>query len=391
MNEDFKMNTLDTNLRVLITAVLLLAMAGCDSGDDGSSSFDTSSDPRYADSGPYPVGVTTLDLGDRFIEVWYPGDPGSEVGVPVATYTTFDAFFEMLPQIFQRFLEILLELFLPPELKLSFEMDAYRDIPVSADSPFPVLTFSHGRGGFRLAYSSLLAGIASHGFVIASIDHLEWGLLATTMGFVPDPERDAGELVLATLDLLEVENSTIGGRFEGWIDISMAATSGHSLGRRAVFAHPDKPEIVAMVGYATGSTDGVSTSKPTLLLVGDEDESAESLEEAYEGLAPVKRFVSIGMTGHNSFTDQCATIHGGNNFIEALIEMGLPLPDDIVDQALNGCMPENLSPPEVWRIVQHFTVAHLRAAFRIDDRPVGLGSGITEAFEGVEILYRSED
>jgi hypothetical protein len=33
----------------------------------------------------------------------------------------------------------------------------------------------------------------------------------------------------------------------------------------------------------------------------------------------------------------------------------------------------------------------LRAAFGIDDPPVGLGSGITEAFEGVEILYRSED
>ena len=91
------MNTLDTNLRVLITAVLLLAMPGCDRGDDGPSSFDTSSVPRYAAPGPYSVGVTTLDLGDRFIEVWYPGDPGSEVGVPVATYTTFDVFFEMLP------------------------------------------------------------------------------------------------------------------------------------------------------------------------------------------------------------------------------------------------------------------------------------------------------
>ncbi len=64
------MNTLDTNFRILMTAVLLLAMAGCDSGDDGSSSFDTSSVPRYADPGPYPVGVTSLDLGDRFIEVW---------------------------------------------------------------------------------------------------------------------------------------------------------------------------------------------------------------------------------------------------------------------------------------------------------------------------------
>jgi hypothetical protein len=146
-----------------------------------------------------------------------------------------------------------------------------------------------------------------------------------------------------------------------------------------------------MVGYATGSTDGVSTSKPTLLLVGEEDEGAESLEEAYEGLAPVKRFVSIGKAGHNSFTDQCSTIHGGNNILETLVEMGLPLPDDLVDQALNGCRPENLPPPEFWKIVQHFTVAHLRAAFGIDEPPVGLGTGISEAFEGVEILYRCED
>ena len=62
--------------------------------------------------------------------------------------------------------------------------------------------------------------------------------------------------------------------------------------------------------------------------------------------------------------------------------------------AVAGCkraMRENLPPPEFWRIVQHFTVAHLRAAFGIDEPPVGLGTGITEAFQGVEILYKSED
>jgi len=42
-------------------------------------------------------------------------------------------------------------------------------------------------------------------------------------------------------------------------------------------------------------------------------------------------------------------------------------------------------------VVQHFTVAHLRAAFGQDDPPVGLGAAIADAFTPITLHYRSDD
>ena len=617
---------------LLIIAVLGLAAAGCGRGEDKYSGS------LYTEPGPYPVGVTTLTLGDdfgnRLVEVWYPGEPGSEIGITLDSYTTFDMF------------PVGIQAMLPPELNLVVEMPAYRDIPVSTNAPFPVLTFSHGVGGFRLAYSNLLAGIASHGFVVASIDHLEWGLIAIALEIPPDSQFDADNLVLATLDMLEIESKTIGSRFEGWVDISMAASAGHSEGGRAAFALANRPEITTMIGYATdsareipflecsfsqeggpfiegqvwwtesvvdypcevdsfdasdysgnatnggdmrlvrdptdpsrlcleleltwpgdrplssnqhtkvwdeadtgwaqdcqveeayyygevyipepftygcnimqwgawsgddiksmpmlalrlGNIDGemwlrfnnkewggsnhnytvdltsiptrmwipivvyikestdwtandgrvkvwingvlyhdsnteglgvharnwksengkllhgfvwsinnyadyrepqgrkilwrnvkVLSGKPVLLLVGSEDGDATRIEQSYNQLYPVKRFVSISKAGHNSFTDQCTIIYDNDNLIEALIESSFPIPKKISDLMSDGCLSENLSPLEFKKIVQHFTVAHLRSAFGIDDPPVGLEPEITKAFDDVEVLYRSND
>jgi hypothetical protein len=42
-------------------------------------------------------------------------------------------------------------------------------------------------------------------------------------------------------------------------------------------------------------------------------------------------------------------------------------------------------------VVQHFTVAHLRAAFGQDDPPIGLGAGIADAFAPITLRYRYAD
>jgi len=355
--------------------LLGVVSAGCGSDGGGTSGSTTAA---YADRGPYAVGVTTLNIGDRDIEVWYPADASSVTGLEKASYASF----EVLPQAI---VDIL-----PADLNLVIEMDAYRDVAVSGDGPFPVLTFSHGAGGFRHAYSAFATGIASHGVVVASLDHLEWGLLAQ-VGLLPEGiNRDPGEVVLASVDALsEADGDKSSPLFRG-VDTSRIATSGHSAGGRAAFALPDKPEIKAMIGYATGSARGVVTNKPILLLVGEEDGGAAALEEAYDGLTPVKRFVSVGRAGHNSFTDQCAIIYGGNNFLDELVASGFPIPESLLALAIDGCRPENLDPAEFLRVAQHFTVAHLRAAFGIDDPAVGLAPGVVDDFGDTVVRYRSE-
>ena len=59
-------------LALLVLALSVAGFAGC--SDSGTSGSDTAA---YRDAGPYVAGVTTLDLGDRQVEVWYPVDPGA--------------------------------------------------------------------------------------------------------------------------------------------------------------------------------------------------------------------------------------------------------------------------------------------------------------------------
>lgn len=335
--------------------------------------------PEFAQWGPYVVGTTTLDLGDRDIEVWYPVDPGEETGHEKYSYRTFDP----LPDA--------IEAILPPHLNTVVQTDTYRNLRVSRDGPFPILTFSHGAGGYKNAYSGFLAGFASHGLIVASLDHLEWGLLAQVGLLPPGINREASEVVLAAIDRLVAASDDEASPLRGGVDASRVATAGHSAGGRAAFALPNRPEVRAMIGYATGSALGVVTDKPILLLVGEEDAGAARLEEAYDALSPPKRFVDIGRSGHNSFTDACVIIHGGNNFLLDLIEAGFPIPQDLLDQAIDGCRPENLAPVEFWKVAQHFTIAHIRAAFGIDDPPVGLGDEIATAFAGVTLRYRHDE
>jgi hypothetical protein len=359
--------------RIISLAVLALTLHACSEGDLDAPAA------RFADAGPYPVGVRRLDMGDRELEVWYPAQPGSERGVAQAGYQAV----EFLPDAILNIL--------PQELKdLVVEMPAYRDVPISADGPFPIMTFSHGASGFRLAYSALLAGIASHGIVVASIDHIEWGLLAF-VGIPPTSMREPGELVLGTVAVLGGESNDPQSPLAGGVDVTRVATAGHSAGGRAAFALLDRAEIKTAIGYATVGNPNAANGKPILYMVGALDELIVGLEASYAQLPPTKRLVSVTNAGHNSFTDQCAIIYGGNNIIELVREAGLPLPDNLAELALDGCRPENLPPAEFWRVVQHFTVAHLRAVFGIDRNPVDLEPEVVVAFTPVEVRYLSEE
>ena len=41
------------------------------------------------------------------------------------------------------------------------------------DRRFPLIVFSHGNGGNRTTYSMLCADAASHGFVVAAVEHAD--------------------------------------------------------------------------------------------------------------------------------------------------------------------------------------------------------------------------
>ncbi len=120
--------------------------------------------PTLAAAGEYPVGVKTIDIvnpkqlniltqsvEDRklVVEVWYPAKKPKKK--KLATY-------EDVTRLHKPF---------------SVKGNAYRDANISSEGPFPLVVLSHGYTGYRTLMFYLGEHLASHGFIVASIDHTD--------------------------------------------------------------------------------------------------------------------------------------------------------------------------------------------------------------------------
>lgn len=342
--------------------------------------------PTYAQRGPFQVGVTTLELPDRKVEVYYPAKPGSTEGRPKATYIQTDpippAVLEGLPKP-------------PPGTDLSVTIPAYRNVPV-APSKFPIVLFSHGAGGWRGVYGYPLSGIASWGFVVASVDFTEYGLLSQfTGGSANDPTRAAKVKAAATaaIDRVVAENTMAGSRFKGRLNVKQIGAVGHSAGGGTMFGLLDDPRIRSIVGWApVGPKAPVTSTTPTMIIVGSNDIAITpaSAEASYALLNPPKRYVQIDAMGHNAFSDACLAIRNGTDLIGIAKGLGIGIPDRLLELGRNGCEPGALGIKKGWSVVQQFTVAELRKDLGVNRAPIGLAPRIAEAFPGVTITYRQQ-
>ncbi len=234
----------------------------------------------------------------------------------------------------------------------------YADVP-AADGKFPVLLFSAGSGSGPAAYTALIEGIVSHGFVVVGMDHTYEGagqilgdgrrVDATTESFRPEgdpatPEyaaasrafylrrvavrsADAGTVV-GTLRML---NTMPKGRFNGRLDLDRIGVFGHSLGGvAAAHALMDVGAIKAGVNIdghmsGLGFDEAHTPNKPFMMIEApgqppaDEDlarwnisraqyeEDMRKMEgrqaEAYGRNATVSYRVTIDAADHGNFSD----------------------------------------------------------------------------------------
>lgn len=220
--------------------------------------------PELAKPGEFTVGVKTLSVSnpgqlsmtdfsskiDRSLtlEVWYPGNAKD---ASLATYKN------------------------ETRLGKSFEIQgkAYRDVEAVKNQSFPLVVLSHGYTGYRTIMYYLGEHLASHGYVVAAIDHTDStnaeidfqnapfaGFPSTLMNRARDQQF--------VLDKFS-EN---GFEFASIVDNDRAAVIGYSMG-----------------GYGAVNTVGgcYQFSKESLMQLGYP-------EDAATGLAPLFSFCHAG-------------------------------------------------------------------------------------------------
>lgn len=344
------------------------------------------SEAAYTELGPHEVGVTTLQLADRSVEVWYPADADGIGDTPAESYYIRD----FIPPSF--------DALIPPEVDPPFATIAHRDVPAdTTDGPYPLVLFSHGFASYRLQSTKLTTHLASWGFVVISPDYLERGL-SSVLGSPPASARPDTTIADEAIQAVKAEDAAPSSLLSGIVDSSKVYPVGHSAGGGTsirLLTRPDVPSAiplsagVSLLSIVQGNAPELPADKAVMWLSGVQDgiASIDGVRTGYDYTAGPKKLVELAGAGHNNaFTDICEI--GGGGLIALAVATGLPLPDLLLNLGNDGCpVPPFTDSPVLWPQVAHLVTAELRYRSGLDPEPVGLGDGVLASLPNVS-TYR---
>src|SRR5215470_12134262 len=336
--------------------------------------------------GGLPVGVRTFEAfdqarGRRFTcEIWYPADPRcSGLDTSPATQDSF---------------------VVPSSGKLRSQA-AVRDAKASGDRP--LVLFSHASGNHRRGATFLCTHLASHGYVVAALDHSEVIApeLARRNGETPEQKATRWRAVIASrvpdvrflLDLLlsGPEPADVG------LDADRIGIVGHSFGGWTALATTEiEPRIRAVVALAPGGASrprpGILPATlsfawgrdvPTLYLVAENDTSLPlaGIRELFERTPAAKQMVILRRADHLHFMDDVEDAHEASRTMQWPKELAW----------LNEMKPmsELCSGAEAHLFIRGLTVCQLDATLKRMEpaRALLLGDVAAElAVRGVDVL-----
>ncbi len=324
--------------------------------------------------GQFPVGVMTLELGEepgqQPLSVWYPADAEAVADMETEIFDSSEA----IPEAFRSLI--------PDSMKSPIETNSYRDAPIADSNTFPVVIYSHGFGGHRDVAIFLTTHLASHGFVVASPEHIHRNLTAQTLGTAESsPEKDQANVAktLASLD----------AAFGDGADTARAGVIGHSAGARTALDALANEAVLAAIPLAGGgSVPPEAADKPILVIVAELDLTVPTDRSlaSYESAPGPRTFVNLAQAGHNSFTDSCPVIlaGGGLDMLEPLLGA------EQVVRAEDGCTPENAHPLAMQAALKHLATAFFLAS--LDGRPdVEVNAEFADLIDGVDLADYRED
>lgn len=266
--------------------------------------------------------------------------------------------------------------------------------PDPARGQCPLVVFSHYSGGNRTASSFLCTHLASHGYVVAAMDHSEVVApeLGPRQGETSDERFARIDAIVASrvpdvrflLDhLLSGSEPAIDGVR---IDETLIGLAGHSFGGWTVLATPDvEPRVGAVAAFAPGGGSnpppGIlplelafdwGRDVPTLYLAAENDVSIppDGVVELFERTPATKRMFILRRADHQHFVDDVEASH------EALRAMTLP-GDAAWIPAATLPISELCPGAEAHMFARGLTVSHFDAALR--------GSEAAERFFGSDV------
>ena len=269
---------------------------------------------------------------------------------------------------------------IPESMQSAVETNSYRDAPLADGGPYPVVIYSHGFGGHRDVAIFLTTHLASHGFVVASPEHIHRNLPAQAFGTAEfNPEKDQAD-VSNTLAALE---SALGDA----VDTASVGVIGHSAGARTALDALANEAVLAAIPLAGGGeAPPEAVDKSILVVVAELDLTVptENSLASYDTAPGPRTFVNLAQAGHNSFTDSCPVIlaGGGLGMLEPLLGA------EQVARAEDGCTPENAHPLAMQAALKHLATAFFLA--NLTDRlDVGITPEFADLIDGVELAdYR---
>jgi len=280
--------------------------------------------------GPYPVGVTSLQLDDA-------SRPDSELGPrPLRTeiwYPAADAARSMLKN---KYSDFVLRGVVPnsiaeaedalsgyqkgltiAELDRTYQNIGVRDAQVR-DGKWPLVVFSHGSGGTRVGYVFFTEFLASHGFIVVAADHIgnsRYTIVNNQVVKAGGPRgqassKDRPKDISFLIDCMTRMNNGGDSRFAGRIDLDQIAAAGMSFGGSTTENVVEqerrvKAGIMLAPGGPTGDRTNFTT--PIFMMIATEDATLRAQgntrnRKYYEDSKGPKYFVEIKDAGHYTFT-----------------------------------------------------------------------------------------
>jgi predicted dienelactone hydrolase len=281
------------------------------------------------------------------------------------------------------------------------------DAPVAdAGAPFPVILFNHAWRGRRTNYTYLTEELASHGYVIASIDHtynaqlvsfpdgrVAHGIASTE---IDDPDISTPEKVKAiwnkellkwvadqrfVLDRMDVLNRTSGTLWFGHLNTQSAGAIGHSFGGSAAVEEcATDPRVHAAANMDGWFFEAIHLRGPNQSLLYMEA-ADEQLSNGQIAQAPVSSILNV--------TDFAEVEKSMQRYGGDLLTVKGVSHDDFSDQPLvsplrffshRGALPAK----QIQTIVRTYMVAFFDKALR------GKDPGVLEAHSGQSPSARLE-